>query len=376
MNRFRTIARPRVAVIAVVLLCLGYAPIAATELWPYAHPGAPAIGQWLLARTVPQRYVSEAFAGRVGPYRHSLTAMVVHSVLGGLLMVLGPVQLLSAVRRRIRLHRATGVLFAATVYLSMTGAAVYLLRTKPADAFSGPTFWIVLATILVGTVLSTTMGVIAALARRPDLHQRWMLLCYGYLMTAPLLRLEWVVLPLVFPGLPVTETNRIAVMHLGSVVVFGALVASRALDRRTEVPGVTGSWAPTPVLVAAQLLGVGSPGSAGSTSAGAPAATGCSCPTCCPTWSPGRSWRGRPGPPDAPDGRGPARSGGCTCSGSPWHPRSRSPSPCRSNGTSGWTGPPRSPRACPSAVVCSASGPPRWSPCASSTAARSSGGRP
>ncbi|MGC0314470.1 DUF2306 domain-containing protein [Kitasatospora acidiphila] len=181
--------------------------------------------------------------------------MVVHSVLGGLLMVLGPAQLLSAVRRRIRLHRAMGVLFTATVYASMAGAADYLLRTRPADAFSGPTFWIVLATILVGTVLSATMGVIAALTRRPDLHQRWTLLCYGYLMTAPVLRLEWMVLPFVFPGLSVAEINRIAVMHLGSVVVFGALVASRFLDRRSNLQGLTGSWAPVPVLVAAQLVG-------------------------------------------------------------------------------------------------------------------------
>ncbi|MDH6140320.1 hypothetical protein P3T35_002328 [Kitasatospora sp. GP30] len=255
MNRLRTIAWPRVALLALVLLCLGYAPIAATELWPYAHPGAPAIGQRLLAHTVSQRYVSAAFADRIGPYRQSLTAMVVHSVLGGLLMVLGPAQLLSAVRRRIRLHRAMGVLFTATVYASMAGAADYLLRTRPAGAFSGPTFWIVLATILVGTVLSATMGVIAALTRRPDLHHRWMLLCYGYLMTAPLLRLEWMVLPFVFPGLSVAEINRIAVMHLGSVVVFGALVASRFLDRRSNLPGLTGSWAPVPVLVAAQLVG-------------------------------------------------------------------------------------------------------------------------
>ena len=41
-----------------------------------------------------------------------------------------------------------------------------------------------LATILAGTVLSVTFGIFAAVGRLPDLHQRWMLLCYGYLMTA------------------------------------------------------------------------------------------------------------------------------------------------------------------------------------------------
>ncbi|MFJ7154091.1 DUF2306 domain-containing protein [Streptomyces sp. NPDC101118] len=253
MHRPGNVTWGRVAVVTVVAVCLAYAPVAATELWPYARPGAPALGERLLAETVSPEYVAEAVADRTGPYGRSLLPLVVHSVLGGLLMVLGPVQLLSALRRRPRLHRAAGVLFAVTVYASMAGAALYLARTAPEDAFGGAAFWIVLATILVGTVLSVTYGIIAALGRHPDLHQRWMLLCYGFLMTAPLLRLEWGALPYVLPGLSMEQVNQVAVMHLGSVVAFGALAASRALDRRAEVPGVTGSWVPGRVLLVAHL---------------------------------------------------------------------------------------------------------------------------
>ncbi|MCX4744193.1 DUF2306 domain-containing protein [Kitasatospora sp. NBC_01287] len=255
MNRLRKVAWGRVATITVVLVCLGYAPIAMTELWPYAHPGAPAFGQWILARTVSPKYVADALATRIGPYGRSLVPLIVHSVLGGLLMLLGPVQLLSALRRRVRLHRASGVVFALTVYASMAGAALYLARTAPADAFGGAAFWIVLATILVGTVLSVSFGILAAVGRFPDLHQRWMLLCYGFLMTAPLLRLEWGVLPWVLPGLSMAQVNQVAIMHLGSLVTFGALLASRALDKRERVPGVTGSWVPLPVLALAHLAG-------------------------------------------------------------------------------------------------------------------------
>lgn len=255
MHRPREIAWGRVATVALVAVCVGYAPIAATGLWPYAHAGAPAWGEWLLSRAVSPRYVADAVATRVGPYRHSLIPMIVHSVLGGALMLLGPVQLLSAVRRRTRLHRATGVVFALTVYVSMAGAAIYLARTAPADAFSGAVFWVALGTILVGTVFSATFGVLAAVSRFPDLHQRWMLLCYGFLMTAPLLRIEWGALPWLLPGLSMEQVNQVAVMHLGSVVVFGALLASRGTDRRATVTGVTGTWAPGPVLVAAHLVG-------------------------------------------------------------------------------------------------------------------------
>lgn len=256
MTWLRRVIWRRVATIAVVAVCVAYAPIAMTELWPYARPGAPAIGEWILAHTVSPRYVADALATRVGPYGRHLTAMIVHSVLGGALMLLGPVQLLSAVRRRVRLHRVMGVVFALTVYVSMAGAGVFLARTAPGEAFSGPAFWIVLATILVGTVMSVTLGIAAALGRFPDLHQRWMLLCYGFLMTAPLLRLEWGALPAFFPGLSMEDINRIAVMHLGSVVAFGALLASRSLDRRRTAAGVAGTCAPWPVLVAAHLAGI------------------------------------------------------------------------------------------------------------------------
>ncbi|MCX4986781.1 DUF2306 domain-containing protein [Streptomyces sp. NBC_00572] len=241
--------------VAVTVVCLVYAPIAMTELWPYATPGAPAIGEWLLGRSVSPEFVAEAVRDRMAPYARSLVPLIVHSVLGGLLMLLGPVQLLSAVRRRIRLHRIAGTVFAVTVYVSMAGAALYLLRTPPAQAFSGAAFWIVLATILVGTVGSVTFGVLAAVRGFPDLHQRWMLLCYGFLMTAPLLRLEWGALPSLYPGLSLQDINRVAIMHLGALVAFGALLASRALDRRTTVPGLTGTWAPGPVLVGAHLAG-------------------------------------------------------------------------------------------------------------------------
>lgn len=245
----------RATVTALTVVCVAYAPIAMTELWPYAHPGAPALGEWLLAHTVSPRYVSDALATRVGPYRHTLVPMILHSVLGGLLMLLGPAQLLTAARRRTRLHRVLGAVFAVTVYASMAGAGAYLARTAPRDAFSGASFWVVLATILVGTVMSVTFGILAAVGRFPDLHRRWMLLCYGFLLTAPLLRLEWGALPWLLPGLPMAEINRVAITHLGSVVAFGALVAARAADRRTAVRGVTGSWAPLPVLVAAHLAG-------------------------------------------------------------------------------------------------------------------------
>ncbi|UKY54057.1 hypothetical protein [Streptomyces inhibens] len=51
------------------------------------------------------------------------------------------------------------------------------------------------------------------------------------------------------------DINRVAIMHLGSVVAFGALAASRTMDKRVTAPGVVGTWVPMPVLAAAHLAG-------------------------------------------------------------------------------------------------------------------------
>ena len=246
----------RTALIATVLVCVGYAPITMTELWPFARPGAPAIGQHLLADAVSPQYVAQALATRLTPYQHSLIPLIVHSVLGGMLMLLGPLQLLTALRRRKRLHRVLGIVFAAAVYACMAAAAVYLARTPPDQAFSGSAFWVALAAILVGTVLSVTFGILAAVARMPDLHQRWMLLCFGFLMSAPLLRIEWGALPMLYPGVSMQDVNEIAIMHLGSVCAFGGLLAARTIDRRGTVHGVEGTWVPKPALLAAHAAGL------------------------------------------------------------------------------------------------------------------------
>lgn len=257
-QRLRRTRWARIALFAVVVVCVTYAPIAATELWPYASPGAPAFGQRILADTVSPQYVAQALMTRLTPYQRSLIPLIVHSVLGGMLMLLGPLQLLTALRRRRRLHRAVGVVFAGAVYACMAAAAVYLARTPPAQAFSGAAFWVALAAVLVGTVLSVTFGIAAAVVRMPDVHQRWMLLCFGFLMSAPLLRLEWGALPMLYPGLSMERINEIATMHLGSICAFGGLIAARAVDKRAKVRGIEGTWVPTPVLVAVHVAGLAS----------------------------------------------------------------------------------------------------------------------
>ncbi len=248
----------RRAVWTIVVVSVVYAPIAMTDLWRYRFDNAPVIGETLLGKAVSPQYVAEALATRLEPYRHSWMAMVIHSVLGGLLMLLGPVQLISALKRKRGVHRRTGVVYAIVTLVSMAGAGVYLARTPTNEVYSGALFQVALAAILLGTVLAVIAGVFEITQGRRQTHQRWMVLSYGFLLTAPLLRLEWGALPAIWPDLTMDQINRIGSMTLGGLVAFGALCVSRALDRRPSVRGVTGTWAPWIVL--APVLAIGAAG--------------------------------------------------------------------------------------------------------------------
>ncbi|KNX39346.1 hypothetical protein VV01_09540 [Luteipulveratus halotolerans] len=234
---------------ALVIGSVVYAPIAMTAIWPYASPGAPSLGPDVLERATDYSYVHDALIDRQPVYDKNIPALLVHTIGGGLLMLLGPAQLLSVVRRRRRLHRTVGVVYAVTVYVSMIGALIYLMTTPMAEVFSGPVFSIALTTILIGTVMSVTFGLVALAQGQIQMHFRWMALNYAFLMTAPVLRLEWGVLKQFHPEATLAEVNMMSVMNQGGLVVFAAAVASRMLDSRRPAPGIKGTWLPWPAFI-------------------------------------------------------------------------------------------------------------------------------
>ncbi|AKU16695.1 hypothetical protein VV02_13840 [Luteipulveratus mongoliensis] len=238
-----------IAVWSLVIVSVAYAPIAMTAIWPYASPGAPSLGPDALASATSYDYVHTAIVDRTPVYDKNIPALLVHTIGGGLLMVLGPVQLLSAVRRRRRLHRIVGVVYAVTVFASMIGALIYLMTTPMDDVFSGPVFAIALTTILIGTVMSVTFALVSLAQGLVHMHFRWMALNYAFLMTAPGLRGERYLLKKFHPEASLAEVNMMAIMHQAGLVVVAALVASRMLDTRRTAPGVTGTWLPGPAFI-------------------------------------------------------------------------------------------------------------------------------
>ena len=130
--------------LAIGILCLLYVPMAATATLPYVHPGAGNLETWLRgflpANSVAAQSISAAVQDRMAPYTQSLIPIVVHTVTGAAIMILGPLQLFTGITGRFGRHRITGMVYLAAVIVSMGAAFTYLIRTPWTQVFDGPVF--------------------------------------------------------------------------------------------------------------------------------------------------------------------------------------------------------------------------------------------
>lgn len=173
-----------------------------------------------------------------------------HMLLGGLCMVLGGSQFWPAFRRRYpRLHRAFGMAFVVTAQLAMVFSVIYLLRTPVADTFAQLTFHVGLWFLAIGTTVALWMAMYHVRRREIAQHQGWMGLAYGFLLTAPLLRYDWIALGWVFPSSSMMEVNHASMLLLiPQSFLFGyALVCiNRAMARGRARPPVATPTATAP----------------------------------------------------------------------------------------------------------------------------------
>lgn len=141
-----------------------------------------------------------------------------HMMLGVILMVAGFLQFWPAFRRRFRkAHRVLGVLYILAALISMTMSGIHLVQTGIADTFNTYVFFVGLWFLLVGVLLSIFLATVALVRKDIARHLGWQALGFGYLLTAPLQRIDWLALSAI-----AGETNTFNEMNLGVNVVLYA----------------------------------------------------------------------------------------------------------------------------------------------------------
>lgn len=136
------------------------------------------------------------------------TVLSTHMMLGMVLMTTGFFQFWPAFRRRYRkAHRVTGVVYVIAAFASMTMSGIHLMNTGIANTYDTYAFHVGLWMMLVGVIFSITMAGIAIFRRKIAQHMGWQAVGFGFLLTAPFQRADWIMLAPFAGDLSFNEMN-------------------------------------------------------------------------------------------------------------------------------------------------------------------------
>lgn len=181
---------------------------AAREVYPWwnqlmAWVGGTYYGYGSNGATEPLRY----YASMDGADKSVLS---VHMALGGACLVLGVFQFWPAFRRNYRkAHRAMGGLYILAAYTMVAASAYHLVHTSIADTFQGFAFHLQLWFLVISTTITQTLAIYHIKKRNFALHFGFQAYTFAAFLSAPLQRLDWVILGGVWPHLSLGEVNNL-----------------------------------------------------------------------------------------------------------------------------------------------------------------------
>lgn len=248
----------RVVAWAVLAMALLYAPIAISSMWFTVASEAPRLQERLDAWVGGHTYATgpgSVAALRSSDYIDHRAIMIVHTVLGGLALLVAALQLFASPRLAPRAHRLLGRTYLALMTTSMVAAILFLVVSPQLHVAGQVAFrwqlW-VLALSTLGTALLATRS-----ARRGDLeaHQAWIALNIAFLLTAPVLRLLWTCLAPLFPRHDMLTNLEVGSVVLAVVAPVAGALATMARSRGPVKPGTFGARRRWTAMVALAVLG-------------------------------------------------------------------------------------------------------------------------
>lgn len=224
-------------------MCLVFAPMAAEFYWVNEHGGVATYAQ-VLSWTVSESFAFGAgsgFAIMTPHWRHMpdmlQIVLGVHAVLASIALCIGPFLFVEQLRTtRPKVHRRLGQTYVCLVVVAMVLSMIYLAYTPFDRIYGGAPFAVGLWGIAVLTLYTAVVGTWHILRRELEAHRSVMILNFAAMLIAPMLRLWWGVLGVVFDGVTQADTHVVALMILGVETFVGAIVVVHATRR----PGATG----------------------------------------------------------------------------------------------------------------------------------------
>lgn len=176
-------------------------------------------------------------------YAQNYVALHVHAITGSIMLLLGITQFWTPFRQKSpKIHRLFGKIYVILAIPTCLGALIYLFSATPEGVFSGRPFFVALFGLALGTGFSTYMAYDAAKKRQFEAHQAWMLLSYFAILSAPFLRIAWIILFQFTSNLDHWDNNLYiiaptsALVVIAPIVIFGMVAKSRSADSNHLTP--------------------------------------------------------------------------------------------------------------------------------------------
>lgn len=129
-----------------------------------------------------------------------------HMMLGTILMVFGILQFWPTFRMKYpKTHRVMGGIYIGAAMISMSMSIYHLIHTGPDKTYGEFSFFFGLWFLAIGAIASILLATYYIKKRDIVKHMGWQALAFGFFLTAPIQRLNWIVLPYFFA--PYTTFN-------------------------------------------------------------------------------------------------------------------------------------------------------------------------
>ena len=138
----------------------------------------------------------------------NMVVLSFHNVMGGICMLFGALQFWPAFRHRYpRWHRGFGALYMVTAQLAMIAAAIYLTITPVQTIYDSFSFYVGLWILVIIVTISLWLSIYHLKRKEYAQHQAYMAINFGALLTAPILRYNWVLGGILFPDVSFNTSN-------------------------------------------------------------------------------------------------------------------------------------------------------------------------
>jgi len=226
----------KIAWLLIASYCVLYAPMAIEYFFHFFNNDAPYLWLKFFTKVVGEQHTLGEGSAEVVQHQIYLqhrVSMLFHSAMGGTAILLASLQFYAPFRRKHpNIHQKIGKVFFVVVVISMIGSITFLIKAGPNNMFNGLPFYLQLWLLAIGTLSSLILGSIAIIKKQKRMHQVAMIYCFALLLSAPVLRAEWLIIANIFDGITQQTSNLFSSVIFGYLVVPCAIFATRLTDQR------------------------------------------------------------------------------------------------------------------------------------------------